>query len=142
MTVYACCRTDVITVGPEASLQSVANLMEEESVGSVVVVEDEKPVGVVTDRDLALRAFVNRMDPETTQVTEIMSRDPIVLEGGMGLFEAMQFIRGRGVRRMPVVDENGILLGIVTLDDVLRLLTEELSCIANILEEESRQQEL
>ena len=142
MTVYACCRTDVVTVGPEASLQSVAKLMEAESVGSVVVVEDEKPVGIVTDRDLALRAFVHKMDPEITHVREIMSHDPIVLEGGMGLFEAMEFVRGKGVRRMPVVDENGILRGIVTIDDVLRLLTEELSCIANILEEESREQGL
>jgi len=142
MTVYACCRTDVVTVGPETSLRTIATLMEEENVGSVVVVEEEKPVGIVTDRDLALRAFVNQMDPETTHVREIMSPDPIVLEGGMGLFEAMEFIRGKGVRRMPVVDENGMLRGIVTVDDVLRLLVEELSCIANILEGESREASL
>lgn len=142
MTVYACCRTDVVTVGPEASLRNVAKLMEEESVGSVVVVEDEKPVGIVTDRDLALRAFVNRMDPETTHVREIMSHDPIVLEGSMGLFEAMEFVRGKGVRRMPVVDENGMLRGIITVDDIIRLLVEELSCVANILEEESRETSL
>lgn len=142
MTVYACCRTDVITVTPETSLLAVASLMEEESVGSVVVVEEAKPVGIVTDRDLALRAFVSGMDPETTSVREIMTTDPIVLEGGMGLFEAMEFMRGRGVRRMPVVDENGMLRGIITVDDIIRLLVEELSCVANILEEESRETSL
>jgi CBS domain-containing protein len=142
MTVYACCRTDVITVTPETSLRTVANLMEEENVGCVVVAEEEKPVGIVTDRDLALRAFVNQMDPETARVGEIMTSDPIVLEGGMGLFEAMEFMRGRGVRRMPVVDENGMLRGIITVDDVIRLLVEELSCVANILEEESREASL
>jgi CBS domain-containing protein len=142
MTVYACCRTDVVTVTPEVSLQTVAILMEKENVGSVVVVEDEKPVGIVTDRDLALRAFVNRMDPETTHAREIMSHDPLVLEAGMGLFEAMEFMRGRGVRRMPVVDEHGMLRGIITVDDIIRLLVEELSCIANILEEESREASL
>lgn len=142
MTVYACCRTDVITVTPETSLLAVASLMEEESVGSVVVVEEAKPVGIVTDRDLALRAFVSGMDPENTSVGEIMTPDPIVLEGGMGLFEAMEFMRGRGVRRMPVVDENGMLRGIITVDDIIRLLVEELSCVANILEEESRETSL
>lgn len=142
MTVYACCRTDVITVTPETSLLAVASLMEEESVGSVVVVEEAKPVGIVTDRDLALRAFVSGMDPENTSVREIMTPDPIVLEGGMGLFEAMEFMRGRGVRRMPVVDENGMLRGIITVDDIIRLLVEELSCVANILEEESRETSL
>ncbi len=142
MTVYACCRTDVVTVGPETSLRTITTLMEEENVGSVVVVEEEKPVGIVTDRDLALRAFVNQMNPETTHVSEIMSHDPIVLESGMGLFEAMEFMRGKGVRRMPVVDENGMLRGIITVDDILRLLVEELSCIANILEEESREASL
>lgn len=142
MTVYACCRTDVITVTPETSLLAVASLMEEESVGSVVVVEEAKPVGIVTDRDLALRAFVSGMDPEITSVGEIMTPDPIVLEGGMGLFEAMEFMRGRGVRRMPVVDENGMLRGIITVDDIIRLLVEELSCVANILEEESRETSL
>jgi CBS domain-containing protein len=139
MTVYACCRTDVITVGPETPLRTIASLMEDENVGSVVVVEEEKPVGIVTDRDLALRAFVNQMDPEATPVRDIMSPDPIVLEAGMGLFEAMEFMRGKGVRRMPVVDENGMLRGIITVDDVIRLIVEELSCIANILEEESRE---
>jgi CBS domain-containing protein len=142
MTVYACCRTDVVTVGPETSLRAVAGLMEEENVGSVVVVEEEKPVGIVTDRDLALRAFVNTMDLDATHVREIMSPDPVVLEAGMGLFEAMEFMGGRGVRRMPVVDENGMLRGIITVDDIIRLLVEELSCIANILEEESREASL
>jgi CBS domain-containing protein len=60
----------------------------------------------------------------------------------MGLFEAMEFMGGRGVRRMPVVDENGMLRGIITVDDIIRLLVEELSCIANILEEESREASL
>jgi CBS domain-containing protein len=142
MTVYACCRTDVVTVGPETSLRAVAGLMEEENVGSVVVVEEEKPVGIVTDRDLALRAFVNKMDLDATHVREIMSPDPVVLEAGMGLFEAMEFMRGRGVRRMPVVEENGMLRGIITVDDIIRLIVEELSCIANILEEESREASL
>ncbi len=142
MTVYACCRTDVVTVGPETSLRAVAGLMEEENVGSVVVVEEEKPVGIVTDRDLALRAFVNGMDLDATHVREIMSPDPLVLEAGMGLFEAMEFMRGKGVRRMPVVDENGMLRGIITVDDIIRLIVEELSCIANILEEESREASL
>ena len=132
----------MITVTPETSLLAVASLMEEESVGSVVVVEEEKPAGIVTDRDLALRAFVSGMDPENTSVREIMTPDPIVLEGGMGLFEAMEFMRGRGVRRMPVVDENGMLRGIITVDDIIRLLVEELSCVANILEEESRETSL
>jgi CBS domain-containing protein len=139
MTVYACCRTDVVTVGPETSLRAVAGLMEEENVGSVVVIDEEKPVGIVTDRDLALRAFVNTMDLDATHVREIMSPDPVVLEAGMGLFEAMEFMGSRGVRRMPVVDENGMLRGIITVDDIIRLLVEELSCIANILEEESRE---
>lgn len=136
MTVYDCCQPDVIVVTPDLPVVDIAQLMEETNLGCVIVAEVEKPVGIITDRDLVLRVMAARRDPTETLAMEIMSQDLIVLKNDMGLYEAMDHMRNKGVRRMPVVDEEGKIQGIITVDDIIRLLIEEMNCIACIIQSE------
>jgi CBS domain-containing protein len=137
MTVYACCRKDVVSVSPDALAGDVARLMQSMNIGSVIVTRNERPQGIVTDRDLVIRVIAEGKNPEETRIRDIMSGDLVVLDEEMGLMEALAYVRTKGVRRMPVVDREGKLRGIITVDDIIRLLIQELSCIGTIIEEES-----
>jgi CBS domain-containing protein len=134
MTIYECCVPEVITVSPDLPVLDIARLMEETNLGCVIVTEEEKPVGIITDRDLVLRVMAAGRDSSETRAHQVMSKDLIVLKGEMGLYEAMEHMKDRGVRRMPVVDDRGRLQGIITVDDIIRLLVEEMGCIARIIQ--------
>jgi len=136
MSVFSCCQTNVMTVSPEDTAYDAANIMEEWNVGSVIVKENERPVGIVTDRDLVVRVITTRKIPEETSIREIMTRDPVIVKGDTGLYEAMEQIKGKGIRRLPVVDSDGRLQGIITVDDLIRLLAAEMNCISGILDKE------
>ena len=68
---------------------------------------------------------------------DVMTEDPIVLDGAAGLYDAMKCGRGWGIQRLPIVDSNGDLVGIISLDDIIRLLVEEITWVANIVEKVS-----
>lgn len=136
MTVLECCRMDVVTASPEAKVTEVAELMSDSNVGCVVITsEDQCPAGIVTDRDIVVRVVAAGRDPKKTPISEVMTREPVVVEDGTGLFEAMQVIRDEGVRRLPIVDPDGRLAGIITLDDVIRLIGQEMQYIGDVIRE-------
>jgi len=137
MTVLDCCRIDVVTASPDAKVNEVAELMSDSNVGCVVITNDQCPVGIVTDRDLVVRVIARGRDPKKTAIEEVMTRDPVVVEDGTGLFEAMQFIRDEGVRRLPIIDCDGRLAGIITLDDIIRLIGQEMQYIGDVIREAS-----
>jgi CBS domain-containing protein len=116
----------VVMAGPQEPLASVAHFMEEHHVGAVVIVENHKPVGIVTDRDLALQVVARGVSPQTP-VVRVMSTPVQTIYQDEGVFDTTQAMMSAGVRRLPVVDEDGRLVGIVTLDDLLRVLSRELS---------------
>jgi len=136
MTVIDCCQTNVMTISPDATAYDAANLMEEWNVGSIVVTENERPVGIVTDRDLVVRVLTQRLKSEEVGVREIMTPDPLVLKDDTGLYQVIKAMREKGVRRLPVVDSKNRLTGIITADDVIRLLVKEMSCISSTIERE------
>lgn len=137
MTVLECCRMDVITASPDAKVIEVAELMSDSNVGCVVITKGRIPVGIVTDRDIVTRVVARGRDPKKTAISEVMTPDPVVVEDGTGLFEAMQFIRDEGVRRLPIVDCDGNLAGIITTDDIIRLIGQEMQCIGDVMREAS-----
>jgi signal-transduction protein with cAMP-binding, CBS, and nucleotidyltransferase domain len=137
MTVLDCCRIDVVTASPDAKVNEVAELMSDSNVGCVVITNDQCPVGIVTDRDIVTRVLAPGKDPKKTAISEVMTRDPVVVEDGTGLFEAMQFIRDEGVRRLPIIDCDGRLAGIITLDDIIRLIGQEMQYIGDVIREAS-----
>lgn len=136
MTIRELVRTDVITVEPGTSVQDIAKRMRDEKVGSVVVEEGGKPVGIVTDRDLALRILGDGEDPSTLSAEDVMTRDPATADMDDGVYDLVSRMCEAEVRRMPVT-ENGSLAGIITMDDLLVLLSSEFSHMASVVQAES-----
>lgn len=120
---------------PDTSARYAARMMHESHIGSLVVIDDKKrPIGVVTDRDLALHVLANELDPEGTTVGDCMSAPSITLERSASLSAAARTMRRHGVRRLPIVDEDGVLVGIITGDDLVLLLGRELNELADAVQ--------
>jgi CBS domain-containing protein len=111
------------SIGVSASVVEAARLMREEHIGSLPITEDERLVGMITDRDITTRVVAEAADPKTTSVGDVYSRDLISVEPDNDLEEALQLMSRHQVRRLPVV-ENERLVGIVAQADIALTLTE------------------
>lgn len=136
MTIQAVAREDVFTVAPDTTVVDIADLMAREQVGSTVVVDGDHPIGIVTDRDLALDVIGVGADPAEKTARDVMHADLFTVEADTGVFEAINEMCEAGVRRVPIVDGD-VLVGIVTMDDLLVLLAGELTNLASIIQSES-----
>lgn len=116
----------VVTARPQDTLAAVGRLMEQHNVGAIVLAEDRRPVGIITDRDLALHVAARGVSLQTP-VARVMTAPVQTVGRDDGVFCTTHSMREAGVRRLPVVDDDGRLVGIVTLDDLLRILGGELS---------------
>ena len=128
--------TLVAVVEPETSALEVAQLMRRHHIGALVVVDaidKNKPVGIVTDRDLVLELMAEGLDPSVFTAGDIMTVDLVTARPDMDALEAMQLMKKNRLRRLVVVDKAGHLAGIVTIEDVLALLTTELAGFAAVL---------
>jgi CBS domain-containing protein len=135
MRVRDFCSPQVVLAEPAMSLREAALLMRDRHVGALVVVEKKegvaRPVGILTDRDIVVAVVaVPEARPEAIRVADAMSARPAVAREDEGLFEVVQRMSERAVRRLPVVAPDGSLKGIVTLDDVLRVMSAELGQLA------------
>ena len=137
MPISEICNREVIIVQRSDIIFEAAKLMRKHHVGDVVVVEDRSgarvPVGIVTDRDLVVEIMAPAIDQMLITVGDIMAPELARINEDAGVFEAIQYMRAKGVRRLPVVDGSGGLVGILTLDDLLELLAEELLDIARLV---------
>lgn len=131
-------RTDTVTITPDATVQEAAQRLDKERAGSLVVVDGPEPVGIVTDRDLAVRSVGRGYDPTSQTVRECMSEPVHTLSEDAGIFDAADAMSERAVRRMPVVDASGELVGIVTLDDMLGIVTSEIALLESVLLAQSK----
>lgn len=138
MSLESLCRREIICVRTSDKVIEATRLMEEKNVGSVVVVSEDKPVGIMTDRDVMIRLVNKGLDPEKTAISDVMSVEIITLNQSTGLYDALEQIKESrsSVRRFPIVDQNGSIKGIITLDDVVYLLGKEMSDVASIIETE------
>ena len=126
----------MVTVDPEATILEVATAMADNSVGSVVVTEEETPLGIVTDRDLAIDVLGVDADPAEMTAREVMTEDLFTVDVDDGIFDVITWMREENVRRVPVMDGD-VLAGIVTLDDFIVLLANELGGLADVIQSES-----
>lgn len=122
-------RRPVTTLPPEATCDEAAKVLRDENIGCVVVAEEGRPVGVVTDRDLVIRVMAASEDPAKLELRQVMSGNPVFLGGDRSLGQVISTMREQGVRRIPVVDESGALEGLLSLDDLLLVLAEELGTL-------------
>jgi len=125
----------VVTAARETPVHEVARFMEEQAVGSVVIVEEDRPVGIVTDRDLTLQV-INRDIGLDAPARDVMERDLVTIDAEKGVADACKKMRRNKVRRLPVVDDDS-LVGFVSADDLFALLAEELDCLAYVVRYES-----
>ena len=110
--------TGVVTITPDRAVAEAAKLMEEKRIGSVVVVQNNKVVGIITERDF-LRLAAAGYDAKTTKVRDGMTKPPIVCEPSMKIADVYALMRNRRVRHLPVVGKNGELVGIVGFRDLI-----------------------
>ena len=106
------------TVEQSASVTDVARLMQQEDVGSVPIVDGGRLVGTITDRDIAIRVVAEGRDPQSTTVGDVASRDLVTIDPQQNLDEALRLMAQHQVRRLPVVEEDGRLVGILAQADV------------------------
>ena len=123
----------VVVAEPDTTALIAAQLMRKHHVGALVVVdaqEKSRPVGIVTDRDLVLALMAEGLDADVFTVGDIMSAQLVLASPDMDAMDAVQLMRNQRLRRLVVVDDVGRLVGIVTMEDILELLTRELAALA------------
>jgi len=116
-----------VCVTSDMTARDMADLMEIHNVGSVIVLQEGKPVGIVTDRDLVIRCLSKNRDSNLCTASDIMTRAPRTMKETDGLYDCIRVMREAQIRRMPIVDEEGTITGIITFDDILSMLTKELA---------------
>jgi len=134
-------RRQVITADPDDRIPDLAGLMDYYNVGCLVIVQDNRPIGIVTDRDLALRILTDRdaaSELERLTARDVMTPDPRTIHEDEGFDRALELMRGENVRRLPVVDRHGKLRGIVSLDDIVEEIGVDMRAIAVVLKHQQR----
>jgi CBS domain-containing protein len=130
MDVSEVCKQVVVFAYRSMALNEAARLMRDHHVGSLVVVEERDggkwPTGMLTDRDIVIAVVARDLDPRTLAVSEVMTTDVVSVRDDDSVLDALALMRRRGVRRVPVVTRAGRLVGIVTLDDLLRIVVAQL----------------
>jgi CBS domain-containing protein len=140
MTVGHICQRDVDTAEAGESAFQAAERMHQRTVGALVIVDESStPIGIVTDRDLVVRLIAAGLDPHMTSVRDVMTPWPKTVLASTPIESILGLMQSGAFRRLPVVNERGQLEGIVTLDDVLLLLSEEFTQVGRLLERESPQ---
>jgi len=127
------CMRPVVTIEGKASVRDAACLMRQKGVGALVVVTNQKPKGIITDRDIAVAVVAEGLDPDEVPVGDVMRSNPAVIRGDKGILDAVKLLDAEGVRRLPVVDDRGKLTGIIALDDLLMLFGTEMGHVASAL---------
>jgi CBS domain-containing protein len=113
------------TVTTDTPVSEVAKTMKAEDVGSIPIVEGDRVVGVLTDRDIAIKVVAEGKDPQGTAASEIASRDLVTVDPQQDLDEALRLMAQHQVRRLPVVEEDGRLVGVLAQADVARETSPE-----------------
>lgn len=125
--------TDTVVVAdPETTALAAAKLMRKHHVGALVVVdglESKRPIGIVTDRDLVLALMAEGLDPEVFTAGDIMSVELVTANSELDAMDAVQLMRANRLRRIVIIDDEGRLAGIVSMEDLLELLTRELAAL-------------
>ncbi|BCB26136.1 CBS domain-containing protein [Sulfurimicrobium lacus] len=144
MAIGEICNREVVFAQRETTVLEAARLMRQHHVGDLVVVDEDGgkrvPVGIVTDRDVVLEIVCMELDASVLTAGDIMGLELATVRENEGVFETIRYMRAKGVRRIPVVDARGGLVGIVTLDDLVQILAEEMNELAKLIATEGRRE--
>lgn len=134
------CNREVVVVEKDDSILEAARIMRKYHVGNVVVAVEENgmrvPVGILTDRDIVIEVLAVEVDVHTVNSGDVMSSDLLTVNEGEYLLDCLKLMRGRGVRRVVVVNDGGGLAGILTLDDIVEIIAEQMTEISGLISRE------
>lgn len=130
-------REDVVTADPSTTAADLASRMADGDVGSIVITDDNRPVGIVTDRNLTIEVLATGDDPASVSAEDVMVDDPVTADADDEIFDVLTAMSDAEVRRIPAVDENGEITGIVSFDDFVALFALELGKLGDIVGAES-----
>jgi CBS domain-containing protein len=127
MSLQKFCQRPVVTISPEQTIVEACQLLRERNVGCLVAVDGEKPCGILTDRDIALKVIGEKKDPQRTKVRDVMTANPTCISVTKTVHDLTALMHAHHVRRVPIVDGKDQVLGMVTLDDLVMLLGQEMA---------------
>jgi CBS domain-containing protein len=129
MSLQKFCERPVVTVAPGQSIEEACRLLRDKNVGCLVVTEGDKLRGILTDRDIALKVTGEKKDPQNTKVNDVMTPNPSRISVNKSLHDLTSLMHTHRVRRVPIVDSDNKVKGMVTLDDLVMLLGQEMADI-------------
>ncbi len=133
----AICTKPAVTATAEMTVREAARRMATRKVGALVVVDAKgRPIGMVTDRDITTKVVAFGKNPARIRIGSLVRRAPVVIDEGAGIADATRQLARTGVRRLPVVDGAGEVIGIISLDDLMIILGSELGHLASTLASE------
>jgi CBS domain-containing protein len=137
MSIGEICTREVVVTSANTPIDTAAELMRHYHVGDLIVVKEGNgkriPLGIVTDRDIVVEVVAAGLDPKALTVGEIMAQELVTAREADGILDTLQIMRRKGVRRLPILSEDGSLLGIVTVDDLIEVFAEELTDLARVI---------
>jgi CBS domain-containing protein len=144
MLVGEVCNREVVVVDKDASTQVAIGLMREHHVGDVVVVEDRLgqrvPIGILTDRDVVIELLAEDVELDAVSVGDVMSYQLHVAREGDEITNTIHKMKSKGIRRLPVVNEQGGLIGILALDDIIEIMAELMDDLASLVRKERKKE--
>lgn len=135
MSLRAFCHKRVVTISPERSIAEACWVMKDKNIGCLVVENHGKLCGILTDRDIALKVTGEDKEPLTTMVEEVMTREPVRISVTRTVQDLVSLMHAQHVRRVPIVDGLDTILGMVTMDDLIALLGDEMSELGKTVSE-------
>jgi CBS domain-containing protein len=145
MAIGEICSREVLFARRDTTVKAAAALMRESHIGSIIVVDEPNgkriPAGILTDRDIVVAVVALGLDPNAIQVGDVMGQELLAVREDAGVAETVELMRMKGVRRLPVTDAAGALVGIIAADDILTLLAEEMSALAKMISREHKREE-
>ena len=144
MRVGEYCNREVVVIEQDSSITEAAKIMREYHVGDVIIVRSEGgrqiPVGILTDRDIALEIVAKSADPESLSVGDAMTYDLTTVNDDDDLMHVIEIMRDKGIRRVPVVNLDEALVGIITVDDLLDLMSEVFIDIVHLVDTQRKRE--
>jgi CBS domain-containing protein len=136
MSLQNFCRKSLVRISLDTNIAEACHLMEQNNVGCLIAEKEGKLCGIITDRDIALRVAGAQRDPQSTLVKEVMTPDPVRISVDKDLRQLTALMHAYHVRRVPIVNGFDTTLGIVTFDDLIAQLGDEMSEIGKAISEE------
>ncbi len=140
MNIGPICSRETIIASPSDSIQAASQLMLQYNIGSLVIVETDtkgnKPIAIVTDRDIVLKVIARELKISEVKLADIMTTKLLTAKETDDVYETLKKMRAKVVRRIPVVDDEGYLKGILTIDDLLEFFNKEMGEIVSLFKKE------